>query len=295
MERELFREIKLRLRTLGRRRQSRRQRYTDATILEVYCWAAVNDRPVCWACDPAHWPKGLRRGPLPSQSDMSRRLRTASAAALFTRLTGRVLQRGRPTPLVCVIDGKALTIAGHSTDPDAGYGRATRGMGKGYKLHALIDLSGVMWGWRVTPMNVDERVIARDLLAQTPGECYLLADANYDSNALFEVAQTRGVQMVVPRRYGPGNALGHRAQAESRRRSRDLLEQGTSGFGPALLSQRRRIERYFASLTAAGGGLTCLPAWVRTLPRVRMWVQAKLILHQLRADLKARMKMGVAA
>ena len=28
--------------------------------------------------------------------------------------------------------------------------------------------------------------------------------------------------------------------------------------------------------------LTHLPAWVRTYPRVRLWVQAKLILAQLR-------------
>ena len=288
MERELFQMLKVKLRRLGRRRKSLRHRYTDATIVEVYCWAVLNDRPVYWACDQSHWPTGLRRGPLPSQSDMSRRLRTASVIALLARVAEIVLRRGGPAPLVCVIDGKALAIAGHSTDPNATYGRATQGMGKGYKLHALIDLAGIVWGWRVAPMNVDERTIALDLLEKTPGECYLLADANYDSNTLFELAHARGVQMVVPRRYGPGNAMGHRAQHEARCRSRDMLEQSMSGFGPALFRQRKRIERFFSSLTAAGGGLTCLPAWVRTLPRVEMWVQAKLILHQIRQDLRVR-------
>jgi len=45
---------------------------------------------------------------------------------------------------------------------------------------------------------------------------------------------------------------------------------------------RSGIEREFGYLTSTGGLLTYFPAWVRTYPRVRPWVQAKLILAQLR-------------
>ncbi len=78
MERELFRALQAALRRLGRRRGSRRFRYTDATIVEVYYWAVLNDRSVLWACQIVNWPPGLRRGALPSQPDVSRRLRTRS-------------------------------------------------------------------------------------------------------------------------------------------------------------------------------------------------------------------------
>lgn len=285
MERELFRSLKAALRRLGRRRRSQRFRYTDATIVEVYYWAVLNDRSVLWACRPANWPIGLRRGFLPSQSDMSRRLRTNSVQRLIARLEQSVLRARRPAPLVCMMDGKPLPIAGHSRDPEAGFGRAVRGQAKGYKLHVLIDPAGTVWGWRVAPMNHDERAVARRLMACLPGEGYLLADANYDSNRLYAAAAARGVQMVVPRRQRGGRmGLGHHPQHPTRLRSRDMLENGVFDFGTRLHELRGGVERFFGTLSGTGGGLTCLPGWVRRYRRVRLWVQAKLILNQLRAD-----------
>lgn len=284
MERELFRMVKAALRRLGRRRASRRFTYTDGVIVEVYYWSVINDRSVQWACRSENWPAGLRRGPLPSQAEMSRRLRTKSIRRLLARLEHLVIRRERPMPLVCVLDGKPLPIANHSRDHQAGYGRAVGGKSMGYKLHALVDLSGTVWGWRVAPMNVDERTIARRLLRDVPAPSYLLADSNYDSNALFTLAWERQIQMVVPRRYGPEHGVGHRAQHPARLRSRDMLENGVTRFGIELFEQRRAIERYFGTLTGTGGGLTCLPAWVRGHRRVRLWVQAKIIIHQLRSQ-----------
>ncbi len=284
MEREFFRALCRLLRRLGRRRRSGRQRYTDGTILAVYAWAVLNDRPVVWACDPAHWPPGLRRGPLPSQSAVSRRLRTPSVEALARRLEHLLLRRGRTPGLVYAVDGKPLPIAAHSTDRQAGYGRGVGGKAKGYKLHALIDLNGVVWAWRTAPMNVDERTMAKRLAREIPAPGYLLGDANYDSNELFARAAQRGVQAVIPRRYGPGRRLGHRAQHPARVRSRDLLEAGDAAFGRSLHQLRRGVERFFATLTCGARGLTCLPAWVRTMPRVRSWVRFKLLFNQLRAD-----------
>lgn len=293
MERERFRVMKGLLRRLGRRRRSRKQQYTDGTILEVYLWAVVNDRPTVWACSLRNWAPGLRRGPLPSQSVMSRRLRTPGVERLLRRLEDAVLRRGRATPLVCMVDGKPLPIANHSHDRQAGYGRAVGGKAKGYKLNALIDAAGTVWAWRVAPMNGDERTIARRLLRDLPGEGYLLADANYDSNQLFALAAGHGVQAVVPRRYGPDKGLGHRVYHPARLRSRDLLENGVSSFGVELHGLRRAIERFFGTLVCTGGGLSCLPAWVRTHRRVRQWVCAKLIYNQIRADLRARPRLAI--
>lgn len=286
MERELFRALKRALRRLGRRRTNRRYRYTDATIVEVYCWAVLNDRPVLWACQLDNWPPGLRRGLLPSQSDMSRRLRTLSVKALLARLERLVLRGHAPASLIYIIDGKPLPIASHSRDPEAGYGRAVGGKSMGYKLHVIVDPAGHVWGWRVAPMNVDERVIARRLIPSLPSEGYLLADGNYNSNRLFAAAAARGVQLVSPRRQrgvGP-MGLGNHPQHAARLRSRDLLENGVFDFGHQLHQIRHAVEGFLGTLSATGGGLTCLPAWVRRHHRVRLWVQVKLLFNQLRAD-----------
>jgi hypothetical protein len=53
-------------------------------------------------------------------------------------------------------------------------------------------------------------------------------------------------------------------------------------FGKATHRFRNQIEREFGSLTSFGGGLVCLPAWVRRLPRVRNWVHAKLLVNAAR-------------
>lgn len=283
MQHELFRLFARLLRALGRRRHDPRQVYTDATILEVFLWAVICDRPVSWACEARHWPPGLRRGPLPSQSLVSRRLRTPSVIALRAKLEARVLGAADRPALACVIDGKALTVARHSTDPHAGFGYGTGAKAKGYKLHMVIDLAGRPLVWRLAPLDIGETTIARRLLRDLPPCAYLLADTNYDSNALFAQAAARGIQLVAPRRHGgPGRGLGHIRQHPARVRSMALTEHDGPGFARDLCRQRRRIERFFASLCAFGGGLTGLPPWVRTYPRVHAWVQIKLIIAQLR-------------
>ncbi|MBY0261449.1 MAG: transposase [Phycisphaerales bacterium] len=287
MERELFSMVRAALRRVGRRRCSRRQRYTDGTIVAVYYWAVINDRPTCWACKPSSWPRGLPRGGLPSQSVMSRRLRSIGVRRLLARLEELVLRKGRAPALVYMIDGKPMPIANHSADPHARYGRAVGSKSRGYKLHLLMDVHGTVWGHRVAAMNADERTMGRRLVRDLPGEVYLLADANYDSNKLYAAAATHGVQGVIPRRYGPGKGTGHRRHHPARLRSRDMLESPFNAFGLGLHELRRGIERFFGTLSASSSGLTCLPAWVRTHPRVRPWVQAKLVINQLRANRRA--------
>jgi len=66
-----------------------------------------------------------------------------------------------------------------------------------------------------------------------------------------------------------------------------MVRNRLSGFGRGLLWQRKAVERFFGQLTSFGGGLSPLPAWVRTHRRVRRWVQAKLIFNRLRMDAHA--------
>ena len=290
MEYQLFKAIVAVLTTLGKPRKRRANDYTDHDIVGVYYWAVIHDRPQAWACQAKHWPIHRRRRPLPAPGTLSRRLRTRSVVALLDALERRVVAPKEPG-LFWMIDGKPLVIGGCSKDRQAGYGRAAGGKAKGYKLHALVGPEGTLAVWRVAPMNKDERVMAERLLKAAPPEVvgYVAADSNYDSNKLHEICDDRGeLQLVTRRRYGPGNGTGHRKQAAGRLRSIALTENPNPAFAECLLQDRAEIERQFGNLVNWGGGLSCLPAWVRTHRRVRRWVQAKLVLTALKrcADIR---------
>jgi hypothetical protein len=63
-----------------------------------------------------------------------------------------------------------------------------------------------------------------------------------------------------------------------------LTEAPFPAFAAQVLQDRAAVERQFGNLVNRGGGLVCLPAWVRTRRQVRRWVQAKLVLTRLRRD-----------
>jgi len=255
--------------------------FSDEDIVKVYYWSVIHDRPVRWACQRKHGPLYRRGQPLPSQPTMSRRLRHPCVRALLNALEQRLIAPRQPS-LYWMIDGKPLAISGCSKDRQAGYGRAASCKAKGYKIHAIHDAEGGIAAWRLAPMNKDERVMAERLVRTAPIQGYLVGDSNYDSNPLHKVCMSRGLQLLTPRRYGPGRGTGHRKQTAGRLRSIALIENPFPAFGKSLLHDRDDIERRFAHLSNWGGGLTCLPPWARTYSRVHRWVQAKLVLTALK-------------
>ena len=285
MEHQLWKAIVAVLATLDKPRNSPSFDYSDEDIVKVFYWAAIHDRPLSWAIDRAHWPIHLRKRGLPSNTTMSRRLRTVSVRSLLDAMEQRVVAPQQPG-LFWMIDGKPLSISGCSKDKQAGYGRAANCKAKGYKIHAIVGGDGAIASWRVAPMNKDERVMAERMVRTAPIQGYLVADSNYDSNKLHEACLKRDqLQLVTRRRYGPDHGTGHRKQSSGRLRAIELTENPKPAFAATLLRDRNEIERRFANLTNWGGGLTCLPPWVRTHRRVHRWVQAKLVLGALkRAD-----------
>jgi hypothetical protein len=262
--------------------------FSNADIIKVWYWAVIHDRPVSWACQRTSWPPHLRKQLLPSNTTMSRRLRSPSVLALQKELEDRVIAP-HDANYYWMIDGKSMMIGGCSTDRQAGYGRAARCKAKGYKLHVIRGMDGSLAAWRIAPMNTDERVMGERMLKTAPVQGYLLADGNYDSNKLHALCDQRGnLQLISPRRYGKGKGLGHRRHAVGRLRSKAILEDPYPEFGEGLMEKRDDIERAFAHLTNWGGGLACLPAWVRGHRRVHRFVQAKLILTALKGQVLLR-------
>ena len=285
MERELWQALYLLASGLDKRWG--RWKYSTAEIVTVYFWAVLHDRPTSWAAQPAEWPADLRPVPLPPQSTLSRRLKQADSVELMTAVEQQlVVLIGLGQHWIHVLDGKPLAVSPISHDRDAAWGRGARGMQKGYKLHAVWNGGPLFTTWALTPMNCSEKTVARCLLKSMLGGGYLLADAQYDANYLYDDAEKAGFQLVAKKTPGRGrNGLGHRRNSPSRLRSIELL---TTRFGAALYHERGTIERQFGVLASTGGILGPLPVWVRRFHRVRHWVQAKLILNALRCIQSSR-------
>lgn len=269
-----------------------RDTHSTALIVRVHLWAALHDRPTCWACEPGNWRPAARPAVLPDQSTMSRRTRRED----FTRFQRRVGERlnGRPTPglgdLVKVVDGKALELPNHTTDPDATWGRGVSRTSVGYKLHAVFSARRPMPdAFTITTLNVSEKRMAARMVGRLSGGGYLLADAGFDASWLFDYCHHHGHQLVCPRAK-PGTGVGHHYVSPHRLRAVRMLEVPAAGsaFGPALYDRRTDVERDFSELACFGGGLAALPSWVRRIWRVRNWVMAKLLINAARIRINRR-------
>jgi Transposase DDE domain len=288
MEHKLWRSIVAVLATLIKSRKPTAFDFSDADIVKVYYWSVIHDRTTSGVCEHNHGRRGRRPHALPSESTMSRRLRSKSVRSLLNALEQRVVAP-KPGGLFWMIDGKPLPISGCSKDRQAGYGRAANCKAKGYKIHAIFDSQGGIAAWRVAPMNKDERVMAVRLVRTAPIQGYLVGDSNFDSNPLHEACGERNqLQLVTRRRNAGKRGIGHHKQTAGRLRSIQLLENPYPRFGEQLLLDRGEIERHFSHATNWGGGLTCLPPWVRTHRRVHRWVQAKLVLTALKRSHEIR-------
>jgi hypothetical protein len=153
--------------------------YPPWVLVAVLLWAALHDRPVCWACVPRPWSTTtLRPATLPSPATRSRRVDRTGAGLFGRAVEQRRREAGGPPGLLAFLDGKPLPVGGVSKDPDAGYGRAAGGNAKGYKLHPVWSNRPLPEAWEVAPMNVSEKTAAAGLIGQLGHGGYLLADGN---------------------------------------------------------------------------------------------------------------------
>jgi len=259
--------------------------YGDGLILLIYFYAALNNRSPLWATDRCHWPAWCCAATVkwPSYSQLNKRL-NADGAARGIDLINAELRDRLPHTSAKVVDGKPLTIGGFSHDPDAAWGKVPGGWANGYKLHVLVDGGGcgVIDACAVTALDAGEATVLRRGLVPRVDlrACTLRTDGNYDSNPTYAAVADAGGRMVAPRRR-PGTGLGHDVrQHPDRLRAIEELER-TPGGRAAHERMRNRVEQSLAHLTNLPWGLWALPNFVRRLPRVRLWVAAKITLYHL--------------
>jgi hypothetical protein len=265
----------------------KRQQYSDAVIVKVYFWSTHWDRSMSWGCRPRSWPLPLLSeviGTLPSQSTLSRRMRSVGVLQLIQRVQ-TMLAETFEDEVVKAMDSKPLRVGSYSKDRDARRGRAAGEMARGYKLHA-ITCGKAFWHWTLTPMNSNDQIGAATLLPQLSGWGYVSADNGYDANALYQAAQRVNHQLIAPPRKTNAQVRDTRRNTPQRIRALDICANPLQhcglgeSFGLAVLRRRGQVERNFAN--AAMSGLHAPPPWIRTPHRVAAWTAAKLIERMVR-------------
>ena len=270
--RELYRVIRREAQRLPKPRRA--FAYSDALIGALLFWAVWHDRPQCWAVARSSFNGLFRPRRLPSYSEFNRRVRSERLAHLLER----VFAAFAPPPSVgfCFLDARPLPVGACSTDEAARAGRVYAGFARGYRLHALVDENGLVFAWKLTAMNVAESRVALELLPHAPAGRTVLADSNYDRGPLYDQAAQHGVTLLARPRRGAGR--GHRQPNPLRLAAHAIW----NGAPREYALRRNAVERAFGWQSVFGGGLSPLPAWVRTPPRVTRWVLCKLTINHVR-------------
>ena len=274
-----------------------RFRYGDLVICFIHMLASISQRSELWAWDKRNWPLWARHLERPSYSQHMRRLRSDSVGQLLSRISASTTEQLRqvlPSSDVKICDGKPLTVSGFSRDPEATLGKVPGGWGYGYKLHAVVDSTGVIEAWRLTSLHVGEATIGRDLLAQLDLRgCVVLGDGNFDSNQVYELVAGGGGRFIAPRRK-LGRGFGWRKHHPDRLRAVHQLERAPDARTQLARHkrQRLRVEQVLGHLCNLPGGLSPLPNHVRRLRRVRRWVASKIHLYHLHLLITHRRRMA---
>jgi hypothetical protein len=295
MDGKLWKEIYHKVMMIEYPNPTEKVTHSDRVIVLVKLRARADNQPVSWACRAENW-AGLRRPQtLPSQPTMSRRLRTTAVKGLLDAIEEWLRTFGKRDDRVRIVDGRPLTISPYSKDPEARWGYALKGLGFGYKIHAIWGSAPVPEAWALRPMNASESTVAECSLTPSlplaKGRRYIVGDRSFDTNRLYGALANRGYQLLAPPKR-PGKNLGHRPHDPARVYGLALL---ATPYGRKMYRQRGRIERLFGNWTVRSEGLSELPAHVRRQHRVRQFVQAKIILNGFRIMYNRQTNLSRAA
>ena len=183
-------------------------------------------------------------------------------------------------------------------------GKSVAGNGLGYKLHAFVNAGRRIVVWSLMGLNADEKTVARQaLLPHLPplsADALVLADSNYDSKVMHkQTLGPLGIPVLHPLR-GQHRVGGHARRIKLQqmghwRRTLVRVWQDHADLADYVLKGRNEIERVFGVLTCTAGGLGSLPSWVRRLERVRRWVGVKVILYNVRLEVRERRQTQASA
>ena len=281
MDSHVWREVYQTIRRVDRGipRLGRHPTYSDVLVVAMYVWSVAHDRPLCWACKRSSYGGCFRPRRLPSVSQFCKRLKSARCERILQAVHERTAHVEWEQE-VSFLDGRALPVGPHSKDPDVRVGWKAGSFARGYKLHVWAAQDGRIPVWSVTPLNVNEKPVAHEMLRYRLADGLVLADGEYDSRDLYNLIAEDGGQFLTPLPRSAGQ--GHVPQSPVR----NAAARAWTGIAGYVYRERHGVERIFAHISAFGGGLAGLPPWVRTISRVRRWVGTKLIIYHARWNVR---------
>lgn len=263
--------------------QLHRARFKDWLIAAMVLWHTAYDRPMCWACDKANYPRWFKPRQLPSISQFSRRSAMQRTREILESVHRESAAVASPTVL-SFLDGKPLTVGPASKDRDAKRGHIMGGFAKGYKLHVWVTFDRRMPLFSVQSLNIGEQPVAEAMSRFMPifsDRALVLADSNYDSTTLYGALAQRNAALLVKPRGIAKHPKTRQQSGPFRREMIDLWEHQLD-LARLVYKDRIHVEGALSNLTSTAGGLGPLPAWVRGLKRVTRWVGSKIILYHMR-------------
>lgn len=112
----------------------------------------------------------------------------------------RIPARPPHHPVHLIIDATGLKVFGRGEWSQAKHGRGSTGTGW-RKFHLAVDESGTILAAELTEAEVADAAIAPDLLESAGGDLRrLTTDGGYDRRNVYEAAEARGADIVIPPR-----------------------------------------------------------------------------------------------
>jgi hypothetical protein len=212
---------------------------------------------------------------IPSYRTLSRRFKTLDNPVMqvVRELLSKMIALGIVNTKIVIIDATPLQAKGNlpkgeksikPSDPEARFGFQKHGKEVyfGYKLHLISTTAPLMipLAWQVTPANQQEVnffiPLFRQAMAFLPPPQEIVADASYDSRALFHWAEKHHMRLTTP--INKGNQDFSRLKPDRLKRHNWYKSKG----GQRLYQRRTDIERL--------NGQTKDVFWIDPLPLVRL-------------------------
>ena len=112
MERELWPLLYRTVRAVAADFSDKYKQLPSWVLLLTLLWAALHDRPICWACQAEHWKMtSLNLHHVPSPATMSRRIDSVAVGWLWRAVEQRLRALSPAVPgLLTFLDGKPLPV-----------------------------------------------------------------------------------------------------------------------------------------------------------------------------------------
>jgi len=147
--------------------------------------------------------------------------------------------------------------AGASSDGSEAVGKS-RG-GNTTKIHLAVDSYGLPIEFKLTGGEVNDSIVAPDLIEQLPDSDYVAADKGYDSESIRELIRQKNATPVIPRKRN--SKVGNSDIDWGFYKYRHLVENAFARLKHyrAIATRYDKLERNYASTVALGCCMIWLP------------------------------------